>query len=103
MGIVDIYSEIKKTQDKLSQETFSIEWLGQTGSYMRTIKSQGREPSVGVYVYLMASVDKKINTSSNEIMTKIFNEIRNQTHDDICHRMSGYKLLSEMLGNMEDE
>ncbi|NVJ95126.1 MAG: hypothetical protein HWD91_06025 [Marivivens sp.] len=54
--ITDIFTELTDIVGKTSQEDFSTRWLHQSPSYLRTIKSQKRQPTIAVWEDLLASL-----------------------------------------------
>ena len=54
--ITDIFTAITDIVGKTSQEDFSTRWLHQSESYLRTIKSQKRQPTIAVWEDLLASL-----------------------------------------------
>ena len=65
--ITDIFTAIKDIVGKTSQEDFSTRWLHQSESYLRTIKSQKRQPTIAVWEDLLASLlqYEKVITTKN--------------------------------------
>lgn len=71
--ITDIFTELTEIVGKLSQETFSQLWLNQGASYLRTIKSQNRQPTIPVWENLLASLlqhERVITTKNNHPLLK---------------------------------
>ena len=71
--ITDIYQDLQDIVGKTSQESFSTRWLHQSPSYLRTIKSQGRNPSITVWENLLASLlqhERVITTKNNHPLLK---------------------------------
>lgn len=54
--ISDIFTELTDIVGRTSQEDFSTRWLHQSESYLRTIKSQNRQPTIAVWENLLASL-----------------------------------------------
>lgn len=65
--ITDIFTELTEIVGKISQEDFSTLWLHQSESYLRTIKSQKRQPTIAVWENLLASLiqQEKVITTKN--------------------------------------
>jgi ribosomal protein L17 len=71
--ITDIFAAVTDIVGKTSQEDFSIRWLHQSESYLRTIKSQKRQPTIAVWEDLLASLlqyEKVITTKNRHPMLK---------------------------------
>jgi ribosomal protein L17 len=71
--ITDIFAAITDIVGKTSQEDFSTRWLHQSESYLRTIKSQKRQPTIAVWEDLLASLlqyEKVITTKNSHPMLK---------------------------------
>lgn len=71
--ITDIYQDLQNIVGKISQEDFSTRWLNQSPSYLRTIKSQGRQPTIPVWESLLVSLihyEKVITTKNNHSLLK---------------------------------
>lgn len=78
--ITDIFTAIKDIVGKTSQEDFSTRWLHQSESYLRTIKSQKRQPTIAVWEDLLASLlqyEKVITTkNSHQVLNQKAQQIR---------------------------
>ena len=71
--ITDIYQDLQVIVGKTSQEDFSTRWLHQSPSYLRTIKAQGRQPTIPVWENLLASLlqhAQVITTKNNHPLLK---------------------------------
>jgi ribosomal protein L17 len=71
--ITDIFTELTEIVGKTSQEEFSTRWLHQSESYLRTIKSQKRQPTITVWENLLASLiqhEKVITTKNHHPLLK---------------------------------
>lgn len=84
--IIDIYTDIQSIVGKTSQEDFSTRWLHQSPSYLRTIKSQERQPTITVWENLLTSLIQyeKVITTKND-------------HPTLKHKAQKIRLIAERI------